>query len=154
MLFPKDTDMSALRKAIEIAAVEKWGNDKAKWPKPLRNPLRDGDEKSDLNGYAGHYFVAASSQKMRPGLVDRHRQPITEESQFYAGCWAMATVVAFAYDKAGNRGVSFSLQNVMKVRDDEAFSGRRRAEDDFGDIELPDDSSTAGDNFAADDGWA
>ena len=96
---------------------------------------RDGDvDKADVAGYEGMIFATAKS-KTKPGLVDQNVQPIIEEGVFYAGCWARATIVAYAYDKAGNRGVAFSLQNVQKLRDDEAFSGRMNPEDEFAPVE-------------------
>lgn len=133
MLFDKKADLTGLKKAIQAAAVEKWGEDKAKWPKNLRTPLRDGDEK-ELDGYAGHYFVNASS-KQKPGLVNQKVEPIISEDDFYAGCYARATLQAFAYDTAGNKGVSFGLQNIQKLRDGDTFSGRRRPSDEFTAVE-------------------
>lgn len=130
MLFPKNQDLTSLKKAAFNAAVEKFGP-KEKWPKNMRLPFRDGNEKTDLDGYADHIFVSAST-KQRPGVVDQKLAPITKEDQtFYSGCFARATLIAFAYDKVGNKGVSFSLQNVQKLEDGEPFSGRRKAEDEF-----------------------
>lgn len=134
MLFDKKkADLSGLKKAVAAAAQEKWGP-KEKWPKNLRLPFRDGDEKEDMEGYKGHTFVSASS-KQKPGLVDYpDRNPIDEtDNKCYAGCYARATLIAFAYDKAGNKGVSFSLQNVQVLRDGKPFSGRKNAEDEFND---------------------
>lgn len=151
MLFDKKTDLKVMKEAVYNAAVEKWGK-KESWPKGLRMPFRDGNEKQDLQGYAGKIFVAATS-KQRPGVVDGKRVPITEEDQqFYAGCYARATLIAFAYDKMGNKGVSFSLQNVQKLRDGEQFSGRRKAEDEFDDVEDGSDDATNYAGEASDEG--
>lgn len=142
MLFDKKTDLTELKRAVLKAATDKWG-DKTKWPKNLKLPFKDGNEKSDLQGYADHTVIRASS-KNRPGLVNQKLEPITEEDgSFYAGCYARASVTPFAYDKAGNRGVSFGLQNVQKVKDGEPFSGRKRAEDDFEEIEMGGDNETS-----------
>lgn len=135
MLFDKATDISALKSAVVAAIVGKWGADKAKWPKGLRLPFRDGSEK-EYEGYENVTFVTAST-KQRPGLVDQNVQPIINPEEFYGGCWARATVAAFAYDKAGNKGVSFGLRNVQKMRDGEAFSGRSKPESDFDAIPVP-----------------
>jgi hypothetical protein len=128
LLFPKATDLSALKAACQAAVKAKWGD---KPPKGLRSPFRDGDEK-DLDGYAGMIYVQASAQD-RPGLVDANVQPIglDRKEEFYAGCYARATIRAFAYDKNGNKGVSFALQNVQKLKDGEPFGSKRKAEDDF-----------------------
>lgn len=143
MMFPKGTDLSAM-KAIAKAAIETKWPDAAKRPKDLRNPFRDGDvEKPDWPEYADTIFVSASS-KMKPGLVDQNVQPIIEESEFYAGCYARATVTAFAYDVAGNKGVAFGLQNVQKIKDGEPFSGREAPETEFDAIESVDAEGPAG----------
>lgn len=142
MLFEKTTDLAGLKKAAFNAATEKWGP-KEKWPKGLRMPFRDGNEKSDLMGYENTIFVSASS-KQRPGVVDQKRAPIAEtDGTFYPGCYARATLIAFAYDKAGNRGVSFSLQNVQKLADGEAFSGKKKAEEEFDSVEDESDDASA-----------
>lgn len=130
MLFDKTSDLSALKAAAQQAAVDKWGADKSKWPKNLKSPFRDQGEKEGEAYVAGAVFITATS-KQKPGLVDARNQSIIEESEFYSGCYARATVRAFAYDKAGNRGVAFGLQNVQKIKDGEALAGRSRAEDDF-----------------------
>lgn len=134
MLFDKKTSLAPL-KALAKDAIEKKWPDASKRPKGLRSPFRDGDiEKPDTQGYAGCMFIRATS-KMRPGVVDQSVQPIIDESDFYAGCYARATLTAYAYDTAGNRGVAFGLQNVQKLRDGEPFSGRSKAEDDFDVVE-------------------
>jgi hypothetical protein len=134
LLFPKNTDLKELKRAAKNAAIEKWGVDEKKWPKNMKWPFRDGDEKEDLEGYAGNIFVYASSKK-RPGCVDNGLNPIMTDEQFYAGCYARATLIAFAYDVSGNKGVSFSLQNVQKLGEGKSFGGRRKAEDDFDSVE-------------------
>lgn len=127
----KSPEFKAMKDLANAAIKEKWGD---KVPSTLRNPFRPGSDKPDLDGYEGCIFVSASS-KMQPGVVDgRLNRIISKEvapEGFYAGCFARATVTAYAYDKAGNKGVAFGLQNVQKIRDGEAFSQRTRAEDDF-----------------------
>ena len=135
MLFDKDADLSALKAAAQRAVVDKWGADKAKWPKNLRSPFRDQAEKEGDAYVAGAYFITATS-KQKPGLVDQRNQPIIDESEFFSGCYARATVRAFAYDKAGNRGVAFGLQNVQKLADGEPLGGGRvPAEKEFEPVE-------------------
>lgn len=160
MLFDKNTDLSkaptdkagkpigiSIKQAAFNAATEKWG-DKTKWPKNLRLPFRDGDEREDTPGYKNTIFVTATS-KTQPGLVNQRREAILSEQEFYAGCYARAELIAFAYDKSGNKGVSFSLQNVQKLRDGDKFSGRKNAEDVFEAIE---DSSEDASSYESDAG--
>lgn len=153
MLFDKKkADLAGLKKAVAYAAQEKWGA-KEKWPKNLRLPFRDGDEKEDMEGYKGHTYVSASS-KQAPQIVDYkgpgvRPEPIMEsDGKAYAGCYARATLIAFAYDKAGNKGVSFSLQNVQILRDGKPFSGRKNADDEFSDdFEVENNDAENPDNY-------
>lgn len=135
MLFPKEADLTLLKDAVLKLIVERYGADKAKWP-TLRTPFRDqGDRK--LEGYTpGAIFMTASSI-MLPGVVDHALQPILDPAQIYAGCYARASVQPFLYEARAdggsimNRGVSFGLQNVQKLRDGEPLGGRRPADMDF-----------------------
>lgn len=45
------------------------------------------------------------------------------EKVFYSGIWAICAVNAYASKNTVNPGVFFGLQSVLKVRDDETFSG-------------------------------
>lgn len=151
MLFPKgESDISDMKKIAIEAKKDKWGN---KPPKKLKTPFKDGDaeEYSDYDGYENMIVVRCTS-KWKPGIVDRKLQNITDESEFYSGCWARATVQAFAYDNIG-KGVSFALQNLQKLDDDDPFGGKAKAEDDFDD-EMSEKSETAkefDDDFDDDD---
>jgi hypothetical protein len=129
MLFDKNADLTEIKAAIGQAIREQWPT---KVPPNLRNPLRDGAEKPDLDGYDGCLFIKASSTT-RPGVVDQDCKEIIDSAEVYAGCFARATIVPFAYDlkETGARGVSFLLSNVQKVDDGDSFSGRGRASDDF-----------------------
>lgn len=134
-LFDKDADLSELKEAAKKAVIEKWGADQTKWPKNLKMPFRDQAEKEKDGVLADHYekgayFLRLKSNR-RPGIVDAQCSPIDNETEFYGGCYARASVAVFAYDQAGNRGVSFGLSNLQKIADGEAFSGRVAASDDF-----------------------
>lgn len=139
-LFPKGADLSALKAAAQEVVIKKWGPDKAKWPKKLRLPFRDQAEKAKTNddgkevlppGHeAGAIFLNLKSQQ-RPGVVDQNVQMIMDETQFYSGCWARASINAFTYDQKGNVGVSFGLMHLQKVADGEPLGGRVRVEDAF-----------------------
>ena len=129
MLFPKSADLTALKKAASEAAREKWGE---KIPSNLHSPFRDGAEKADIDGFGPDVIFVRAWSKNAPGIVDRDgKTPITSPQEFYGGCFARATVSAFAYDRKEKKGVTFMLQNLQKVKDGDAFSGRTHAEDDF-----------------------
>lgn len=131
MLFTEKTDLTALKKAVADVMTQQFGPDKTKWPK-IRMPFRDQSEKADrFQGYTpGAMFITATS-KDRPGVVDAKVAPIIDPSAFYAGCYARATVNAYYYDQAGNKGVAFGLANVQKTRDGDSLGGRPSAESQF-----------------------
>ena len=130
MLFKKTDDITVLKNAVRAAVIEKWGADQTKWPKGLILPFRDGTEK-DYDGYGPDVIFVSASSKMKPGLVDQNVQPIIEPSEFYGGCYARATINAFAWEYMGKRGVSFGLRNIQKMADGEPFGGGSKAENDF-----------------------
>jgi hypothetical protein len=150
-LFPMEADMpadmkqrwAALKKEVERVVIEKWGSDKTKWPKNLRLPFKKQEMKEDAKtgktylpaGYIEGAPMLNLKSSQRPGLIDQNKTPILDETEFYAGCWAHATIRAYAYDQVGNRGVAFGLQNIQKVKDGEPLAGRPRAEDEFAPIE-------------------
>ena len=136
LLFDKATDLSALKAAAKEAVAAKWG---AKPPKNLRTPFRDGDEK-ELDGYKDTIYLRVTC-KSKPGVVDASVQPIMDESEIYPGCYVRASVSCYAYEKSGNVGVSFGLNNIQKMRDGERFDGKTKAEDEFGAV---DDGKSAG----------
>lgn len=151
-LFPKGTNLEPLKKAATEAIVKKWGVDKAKWPTNLKSPFRDQKERAkDGVLPAGHeegaiFINFKSAQK--PQVVDQNVQLILDETEFYAGVYAIASVNAYAYDQKGNRGVAFGLGNIQKVKDGEPLGGRTRAQDDFKAIEgAGDEVATTDDLF-------
>lgn len=131
MLIPK-TDVAGLerlKKLLKETVAEVYPKGP---PSGFRSALRDGDkEKADKPEYKGMMFATARARN-RPGLVDANKQEIIDPGEFYPGCWARATLTAFCYDKTVNKGVSLGLNNVQKLRDDESFTSRTTAEDDFG----------------------
>ena len=141
MLFDKTEDLSDLISIVKDAITEKWGDKK---PKDLKSPFRDGDEK-DYPGYEGMIFCSATSIQ-KPAVVDETLQHILDPEEFYAGCYARASITAFAYDTMGNRGVAFGLQNVQKIKDGEAFSGKAKPEDEFEAVESTEAPQNTADN--------
>lgn len=127
LLFPKDTDLSALMALAKKALVEKWP-DPDKRPAGLKTPFRDGNvdgRGSDgeiWNGFENTVFIRISS-KFRPGIVDQKVNPIIDPERIYSGCYVLAQVHAYAYDNMGNRGVSFGLNNIQFVKDGERLGG-------------------------------
>lgn len=93
--------------------------------------FKDGNEKAEkYPDYKEHIYISAKT-KARPQVVGPDLKNL-EDGDLYAGCWVRASLTPFAYDQKGNRGVSFWLGNVQKIKDGEAFGGgRSNPEDDF-----------------------
>lgn len=139
-IFPKGTDLTPLKKAAHEAGVKKWGADQSKWPSNLRSPFRKCNErwKNENGGQFippgyedGEAVFLSLKSANKPGVVDARVQDIIEQREFYSGCFAKASVNAYAYDNKGNRGISFGLNNVQKLRDGDPLGGRSRPTDDF-----------------------
>ena len=127
---------AAINAAIEQGKETKW---KGKLPKDLKTPLRDGDEEREEDEvYADSFFLNANC-KTKPEIVDRYKQKITDEEQFYSGCFGIASVTFYPFDTAGNKGIACGLNNLMKIKDGDFLGGRVSAEKDFESIEIEDD---------------
>lgn len=159
LLFPKGTDLSELRKAAAAAAEAKWGGTaaaKTKHPKyksPFKDQstLVDGDGKPYAGVMEGGVAIEAWSYTA-PGVVGPKMDPstgkvevITAEQDFYSGVWARAKVRAYAWENPqGGFGISFDLQNIQKLADDEKLGGgRNKPEDDFQPVDAPADAASA-----------
>ncbi|WP_340611676.1 DUF2815 family protein [Xenorhabdus bharatensis] len=119
--------IAEIEAAILKVATEKWGAKAEGIIKSIRGNnmrfnFRDGDDKSDYDGYAGCMYISASN-KARPLVVDRDRTPLTaQDGRPYSGCYVNATINIFAYDNNG-KGISASLGGVQFLRDGDAFTG-------------------------------
>lgn len=143
-VFAPGTDLSLLKSEAQAAADEMWGAGKT--PKLARSPFRkNGDFENPVPGYPDDAIVMtfSANEDKRPGVVDAQVQDIVDESQCYSGAYYRANVRAFAYDTAGNKGISFGLQNVQKLRDGEPLGGRVPANKAFDAVAAPAGASAA-----------
>lgn len=131
LLFPKgSTDLTALQNLAKEVAQKSYPNG---IPANFRTPFRDGDkDKPNTDGYAGMIFITFKSNS-KPKVVDLAMQEILDPDVVYAGCYVRVSCNAFCYDNKGNKGVSFGLSNVQKVKDGDSFGGRSNPADDFAD---------------------
>jgi hypothetical protein len=138
-LFDKGADLTALKKEVDAVLTKKFG-EKSKWPKNLRLPFRDQGERIDAAkekdkappaGYEAGAIMLNLKSEMRPGIVGPDMQEIIDTAEFYAGCYARASISVYAYDNKGNRGASFGLQYLQKMKDGDTLSGRPKLEDAF-----------------------
>lgn len=95
----------------------------------LHVPFHDQEMKAmKYAGYTpGAIYIAVSSQ-FQPAIVDDKLNRIVDESQIYAGCWAIVALNCYTYGgpRSKNKlkkGVAFGLQTVMKIADDEKLGG-------------------------------
>lgn len=129
--FDKDDEdtHAELQAMVEAAAIDKWG----KVPPKFKSPIKDGDDE-EYDNLKGKWTLNLTNTK-RPGVVDADVDPIMDMDEIYSGAWYRASIRCYAWEHpTGGKGASFSLDNLMKIRDDERFDGATSAEDDFADF--------------------
>lgn len=103
---------------------------KGKSPAADKICLRDGDDKKDLDGYAGMMFLNTSN-RTRPTVRDRDKTPLTaEDGVIYSGCRVNAIVSLWVQDNKFGKRINANVLGVQFVGDDEPFSGGGVADDD------------------------
>ncbi len=121
----------------------------------LTLPVKDGDESKSLEKYrevfGGNWVVNAKSL-YRPEIVRRDLTLVDVEdvpAEARSGFWAMVSLTAFSYPapgqkSKGNTGVSFQLNNIQIVAEDETFGGAGiSAESEFAESNDWDDAEDA-----------
>jgi hypothetical protein len=143
LFFPKQfteadkAKWDAIKKKLGEVCVEFFKKDiKAmQEDRSFKIPFHKGSEK-EYQGYGDPdmRFFSMANSKRRPQILDVKGNPITSENaeEFYAGCWARASVNPYAFNNIG-KGLAIGLGNIQKLGDDESFEGFTSAEDDFGD---------------------
>ena len=151
---PQTPDQPSMKEAVMALLLKHLGPNWAEEIKKRKSdgsplyqvPFKDGGaaEKKDMPGYGvGTTFVNAASD-FKPGVLDRNKVEILDiQKEVYGGCYARAQVHVFWYSNQ-TTGVSFSLDNVQKVRDGEPLGGGPRASDAFDAIEPPSGAVPAG----------
>ncbi len=117
--FPPTADLSELKAEAGAAASAKWG---ASVPKTVRSPFRKNEELDNPVAGLGDDWVImtfSANEDSRPGIVDENVTDIIDPAQVYNGAWYRAQIHAYAYDMKGNKGVTFGLDNVQKMREDD-----------------------------------
>ena len=120
LVFGEETDLRALQQAVDQSGKNKWGEEYASLKESgnLRLPFRN-DRLAEKGYPPGSVYINVRS-KQPPGIVSRFAgedgRPlrITDPSEVYSGCQVRASLNVFAYDRAGNRGISLGLNNVQK----------------------------------------
>lgn len=109
-------EWKAMQKAVADLMAEKFPKLKAS---QLRLPFRDAGEKADqYDGYdEGKIFLNVTSKK-KPGIVDARNQDVLVPDDVFPGQLVRAQLQPYAYDQAGNKGISFGLINLQIVKKD------------------------------------
>jgi len=128
ILFVPGADLSPLYSLYAETLAKLWSDKRmpnGAYP-GLHSPFRDQAEKGNLHGYTpGGVFITATS-KFKPAVVDQQMNPIVDEEQVRSGVWANVLLRPFAYGRnppQPKKGVSFGLQAVMVIGQDQRLSG-------------------------------
>jgi len=147
-IFPPDSpNVKVIEDEISKVAGEKWGAKAPAIIAKLRNKnalaLHDGDEKADIDGFAGQMYLSARNT-VRPTVVHKDNTPLTEaDGVIYSGCYVHAIVEIWAQDNQFGQRINASLLGVRFSRDGPAFGGSPPAPPDaFG---APEDLGGDGD---------
>ena len=150
---PKDMDEADKKRYADLKALVD-NTRKAKWPNgkaPINSPFRYGfvpkqvdpaynpSKGYDLDKnpeYKDKIVIHAVSYNRPPQVLRADKTEMMNQSELYSGCYARLWVSAFTYENSGNKGVSFSLQGLLKIRDGEPLAANRRAEDAFKEIQV------------------
>lgn len=127
----------AIQEAVKAGAAKLGTNFKL----DLGKVLHDGDiDKLDDEAYANSYYLNAKSSKP-VGIVKKNEtgmggkvMSITDQSEFYSGCYGAASVSFFAFNSGTNKGIGVGLNNVLKLRDGDILGGGSSAANDFDEL--------------------
>lgn len=128
--------LTKLKKVMKAAAAEKFGDvPPEKWK---HMPISDGDDKDD-DEFHGKWLITTHN-KRQPGILvmdeDGSKRAVERENEIYSGAWYHVSVRPYAWKNEFGKGVSISLNGVLKVQDDEQFGGSFD-ESDFDDVPAP-----------------
>jgi hypothetical protein len=136
-LLIKKTDKAQVDKVKQVmmeVAHAKW-NDKAKSILELlmsqgRTCLRDGDQKSEYDGFDGCVYLSTSAAA-KPLIIGQDKQPLEQSSGLpYAGSFVNASVEIWAQDNKFGKRINATLRGVQFAGHGDAFSGSAPASTD------------------------
>lgn len=137
---PKEKALFDAMQRAAIAAIE------AKWPGKSELHLKSESFKkgfrrdAESKNYPKDSIFVNVRSAQQPGIVFSHagldgkpeKMPAEKiKDEMYPGVIVRASLAAFAYDNNGNKGVSFGLNNLQKIRNGERMDGRVAAENEF-----------------------
>jgi hypothetical protein len=133
LLYPKDVDLSALRKLVLDVAKMHWGDKAEEKIKNgvLKTPFLDGDSAQGCSkktgkrhdGFEGHWFIRVTTgAEFPPKIVNQLLDDATKE-QVYSGCYGIPVVTAYSWDSKTGSGISIGLTAIQKVKEGEKLNG-------------------------------
>ncbi len=138
LIIPKDDKRTldeiraAMKYAYEQNGYKLRGNGRSIPPMDrISLPLNDGDEKRPNDpAYKDAYYINAKNDD-QPALYDENKQPVTDRSVLYSGCYARCKIQFYVYNMGVNKGIACSLRGVRKVQDGKPLGGSVTTADDF-----------------------
>jgi len=135
-------DITNLRKAATEVAQAKFGDKLKALIKSgkFKNPFLSDEESLEKYGWPEGSVYLRLTSISRPGIVSCYKGPdgkplkMTDAEiaeKMYPGARCRASIRPFAYDMTLNKGVSFAVNNVQWLGDDERLDGRSNAQDEF-----------------------
>ena len=131
MLFGDGEDLSEIKALATQLMTEKFG-DKKSWPKGFHKPWRDQADKDKENENAdgktydgfvsGNLYMNGTSER-KPEVVDENVKPILNRADVYSGCYMVAHITLFWFEKKTNKGIGVSINTVQKVGNGEPLGG-------------------------------
>jgi hypothetical protein len=116
-----NTKHAALLDRID-ALIDRLALDEFKKKINFKRCLRDGNDKSDLDGYGDGTSFLTASNKARPGVVDRRLNPLAEsDNVLYAGCYVNMVVRLWVQNNQWGKRVNAQLMAVQFVKDGDSF---------------------------------
>lgn len=127
-------------KAVEAKMItEKYAGKAPK--KAIKNTFIDGDEEKEGEEYEDRYCINVSKH-VKPVIVDKRLNPITDEEEVYSGVVANVSIEFYYYWREDSKGITASLEGIQKIADGEPLGGGRvRAEDVFDAIDEEEEDS-------------
>ncbi len=139
LMTPEHPALEKLKTAIKKVAVEKWGDEAAAILQQLvasdRVCLRNGNSKSNYDGFAGNMYVSARGYT-RPLIINQDKSPLTEsDGKPYSGCFVNGQISIWAQANQYGKRVNAQLGGVQFLADGESFGGGHVADvDEFDNV--------------------
>ncbi len=142
MLFGEGEDLKDIKALATTIMTDKFGSDKAKWPKKFHKPWKDQSynapdnddrEGKPYEGYvSGNLMINCMGSDEPPEVVDNRNQAILEKRKIYSGCYGIANIDLFWFEAKNsqgvvtNKGISCSMNCFQKHEDGEPLGGGAR----------------------------